>query len=90
LKSKKLWQISGQELLTKHGFTALAEKYSETLPALTNEMLCLMNLEPLAFKVKSTLVSVIICGTGQSHDNRSGTSKRSFVEDKGTIFKIFS
>jgi hypothetical protein len=87
LKSKKLWTISGQELLTEHGFTALAEKYSETLPALTNKMLRLMGLDPFAFKVKSTLVSVIICGTGHSHG--SGTSKWSFVEDKGTIFKIY-
>jgi hypothetical protein len=84
-----LWPISGQELLTEHGFTALAEQYSETLPALTNKMLRLMGLDPFAFKVKSNLVSVIICGTGHSQDNGSGTSKWSFVEDKGTIFKIY-
>jgi hypothetical protein len=85
-----LWTISGQELLTEHGFTALAEKYSETLPALTNKMLRLMGLDPLVFKVKSTLDCVIICGTGHSHDNWSGNLKWSFVEEKGTILKFYS
>jgi hypothetical protein len=76
LKLKKLWQISGQEMFKANGFTALVEKYSETLPELTNKMLRLMGLDPLAFKVKSTLQSVIICGTGSS-------LKGSFSEDKG-------
>ncbi|EFX73657.1 hypothetical protein DAPPUDRAFT_252924 [Daphnia pulex] len=88
LKSKKLWTISGQELLTEHGFTALAENYSETLPELTNKMLCLMGLDPTAFKMKSTLDSVIICGTGHSHDNWSDTLKSALVEDKGPFMKM--
>lgn len=70
-------------MLKECGFTAQVEKYSDTLPELTNKMLRLMGLDPLVFKVKSTLQHVIICGTGSS-------AKFSFHENKGTVFKILS
>jgi hypothetical protein len=54
--------------------------------ALSNKLLRLMGLDPFAFKLKSTLVSDIICGTGHSQDYWSGTLKWDFVEDEGTIF----
>ena len=61
-----MWQISGQEALEKNGLAAQVEKYSGTIPFLTNKMLRLMGVNPLSVEVKSTLQRVIICGTGSS------------------------
>ena len=61
-----MWQISGQEALEKNCLAAQVEKYSGTIPFLTNKMLRLMGVNPLSVEVKSTLQRVIICGTGSS------------------------
>lgn len=77
VKDGQIWQINECEALNTQSIEC-----ADRLPKLTHEILLLMGLNPLVFKVKTILRDFFICGT-------NGFAKFHFNKDNGMNFLSF-